>query len=126
MVTRFSVKPRVVGIQYPISVVPLFCPQAGYHRFDAWPLAGVPREVRKVVASMVLTGEWIPSSDLFSFVCQGLTGLANTLPNAKFRGLRQVLHADGMVFDAEYEVMKESPTQARHCVGEGRRERSRK
>ena len=35
---------------------------------------------------------------------QGLTGLANTIPNAKFQGLRQILHADGMVFDAEYEV----------------------
>lgn len=35
---------------------------------------------------------------------QGLTGLANTIPNASFRGLKQVMHADGMVFDAEYEV----------------------
>lgn len=37
---------------------------------------------------------------------QGLTGLANTIPNAKFSGLRQILHADGMVYDAEYEVRK--------------------
>lgn len=36
---------------------------------------------------------------------QGLTGLANTIPNAKFQGLRQILHADGMVFDAEYQVL---------------------
>lgn len=37
---------------------------------------------------------------------QGLTGLANTIPNAKFQGLRQILRAEGMVFDAEYEVLK--------------------
>lgn len=52
-----------------------------------------------------------PLVDLPDNIClgrnraQGLTGLANTLPNAIFRGLRQVLHVDGMVFDAEYEVI---------------------
>lgn len=45
---------------------------------------------------------------------QGLTGLANTIPNAKFRGLRQILHADGMVFDAEYEVRPHSTVVVHH------------
>ncbi|CAM9171196.1 unnamed protein product [Laminaria digitata] len=52
-----------------------------------------------------LEGEWrllYTSSNAMEYN-QGLTGLANTIPNAKFRGLRQILHADGMVFDAEYE-----------------------
>ncbi|CAM9119069.1 unnamed protein product [Ectocarpus fasciculatus] len=52
-----------------------------------------------------LAGEWrllYTSSNAMEYN-QGLTGLANTIPNAKFQGLRQILHADGMVFDAEYE-----------------------
>ncbi|CAM9265325.1 unnamed protein product [Scytosiphon promiscuus] len=52
-----------------------------------------------------LEGEWrllYTSSNAMEYN-QGLTGLANTIPNAKFQGLRQILHADGMVFDAEYE-----------------------
>eukprot|EP00752_Nemacystus_decipiens_P009010 g8043.t1 len=52
-----------------------------------------------------LVGEWrllYTSSNAMEYN-QGLTGLANTIPKAKFQGLRQILHADGMVFDAEYE-----------------------
>lgn len=52
-----------------------------------------------------LEGEWrllFTSSNSMEFN-QGLTGLANTIPNARFSGLRQILHVDGMVFDAEYE-----------------------
>lgn len=58
----------------------------------------------------------ITSRILRLLAAQGLTGLANTLPNARFRGLRQVLHVDGMVFDAEYEVSEDIPLVGRHGI----------
>ncbi|CAM9167330.1 unnamed protein product, partial [Discosporangium mesarthrocarpum] len=52
-----------------------------------------------------LTGEWrllYTSSNAMEYN-QGLTGLANTIPNARFRGVLQRLEANGLAFDAEYE-----------------------